>query len=380
MQESRALKGNVESARIVPLSPAAASVRKPRALKVTLIVAVALALMMFDLLLMGTSAGAWAFAIAIVLALVPLPYYVALGLWADRYEPESYRLLLMTFLWGAGVAAFLAGILNSAGTSIVVESLGEDTGEFYGGSISAPIVEEGLKGAILFILWWRTTAINSVLDGIIFALMSGLGFAFVEEISYYSREAAEGGFPAAFTHFIFRGLLLGLMHPVFTALTGIGIGLAVVSRRNAVKWIAPAAGLVAAMLLHSLHNSMAGNYIELQYWLLVPLTFFTLIGIVVMSLRRQAKIVREHVPPDVLPPDEAERLFSIRGRISDFVKALRQGGFHGIRARDEYVRAISELAWQRYHAARPAASPERQPSEVEASYRERLRRVQQSST
>ncbi|MDP9491116.1 MAG: PrsW family intramembrane metalloprotease [Actinomycetota bacterium] len=362
------------------MSPAAASVRNPRALKVTLIAAAALGLMTIDLLMMGTSTGAWAFAIAIALALIPLPYYVALGLWADRYEPESYRLLLMTFLWGAGVAAFLAGFLNGAGTSIVVESLGEDTGEFYGGSISAPIVEEGLKGSVLFILWWRTTAINSVLDGIIFALMSGLGFAFVEEISYYSQEAAEGGFPAAFTHFIGRGLLLGLMHPVFTALTGIGIGLAVISQRNAVKWIAPAAGLVAAMLLHSLHNSMAGNYVELQYWLLVPLTFFTLIGIVVLSLRRQGKIVREHVPPEVLPPVEASRLFSIRGRISGFVEALRKGGLGGVRARDEYVRAISELAWQRYHSAGPGASSEKRPSEVEASYRERLRRVREAST
>lgn len=345
-------------------------------MKVTLITSVALVLLALDLLLMGTSAGAWAFAVAIVLALIPLPYYVGLGLWADRYEPESYRLMLMTFLWGAGVAAFLAGILNSAGTSIVSESFGEGTGQFYGGSISAPIVEEGLKGAILFVLWWRTTAINSVLDGIVFALMAGLGFAFVEEISYYSQEAVRGGFPAAFTHFISRGLLLGLMHPVFTALTGIGIGLAVISRRKVVKWIAPAAGLVAAMLLHSLHNSMAGNYVELQYWLLVPLTFLTLIGIVVLSLRRQAKIVREHVPPEVLAPEEARRLFSIRGRISDFVEALRAGGIRGVRARDDYLRAITVLAWSRYRATRPAPAAERRPSEVEARYREALRRVE----
>jgi protease PrsW len=360
------------------LATAAAPPRTTRALKVTLIIGAALLLMSLDLLLLGTSAGAWAFGIAVALALLPLPYYIGLGLWADRYEPEAPRYLLMTFLWGAGVAAFLAGFLNGAGESIVSESFGDQAGDFYGGSISAPIVEEGLKGAVLFILWWRTTAISGILDGIVYGLMSGLGFAFIEEIAYYSREAVDGGFPAAFTHFISRGLLLGLLHPVFTAMTGIGIGLAVVSGRNWVRRIAPPAGLLAAVLLHSLHNSMAGRYIEFHYWLLVPLTFLTLIGIVLLSLRRDGRIVRENVPPEILSREEAKELFSMRGRLSGFWEALRKGGWSGLRARDEYVRTITALAWERYRAGKKTARA-KPPSDVELRYQERLRRVEEQT-
>jgi protease PrsW len=358
---------------------AAVPARKPRALRVTLIIGIALALLALDLLLMGASAGAWAFALAAVLALLPLPYFLALALWADRYEPELYRYLLLAFVWGAGVAAFLAGILNSGGQSIVAETFGEQAGDFYGGSISAPVVEESLKGVILFILWWRTSAINGVLDGIVYAMMAGLGFAFVEEIAYYAQEAVRGGFPAAFTHFIMRGLLLGLMHPVWTCLTGVGIGIAVVSGRPLVRRVAPIVGLAGAMLFHSVHNSVAGDYLAFQYFLLLPITSIVLIVVVVLSLRREAKVVREHLPPGTLSPDEIDRLFSIRGRIGGFWTALRQGGLSGLRARDEYLRTITGLAWSRYREAGPAPPVVKGPSEVEAMYRERLRHVQEAS-
>ena len=360
------------AAQAVAAPAPAASPRNTRAFRATLIALAALGLLATDLLLVGVGAGAEAFALAIALALLPLPYYVALGLWVDRFEPEPYRLLVATFLWGAGVGGFLAGVLNGAGTDVVSDTLGEGEGAFYGPSVSAPIVEEGLKGAVLFLLWWRTRAISGVLDGIVYALMAGLGFAFAENVSYYAMEAAEGGFPAAFTEFIGRGILIGLLHPAMTALTGVGIGLAVTSTRRAVKVGAPIAGLVAAMLMHSLHNSMAGGYVEFQYWLLVPLTFLTLVGVVGLSLWRERKIVRRHVPPDVLPPDEVKELYSIRGRLSGAIGALVRGGWRGFRARDEYIRTISELAWQRYRASRAPEQVEPRPSGVEATYRSRL--------
>jgi RsiW-degrading membrane proteinase PrsW (M82 family) len=355
-----------------PLPVPAVPTRNTRALKVTLIVGAALTLLVLDLLSIGMRDGAQAFGLAVALALIPLPYFLSLGLWADRYEPEAPRLLLMTFLWGAGVAGFLAGFLNGAGIDIVSDNFGKERGWFFGLTISAPFVEESLKGAVLFLLWWRTRAINGVLDGVVFALMSGLGFAFIENISYYSREAASGGFPAAFQEFVGRGLLTGLMHPVFTALTGIGIGLAVLSRRTLVKWVAPIAGLLGAMFLHWLNNSMAGNYVGSQYIVVTFLAFLTLIGVALLSMWRERRIVRKHVPPDVLPRDELKRLFSIRGRVAGTVTALVRGGWRGLKARDDYIRTITEIAWERHRAASPGPAAERPPSDVEVAYRSRL--------
>jgi protease PrsW len=354
------------------LSVQATPARNTRALKVTLIVGAALTLLLLNLVLIGVSRGAEAFALAVTLALIPLPYFLSLGLWADRYEPESQRLLLMTFLWGAGVAGFLAMFLNGAGIDIASDTFGEERGWFFGLTISAPLVEESLKGAVLFLLWWRTRAINGVLDGIVYALMSGLGFAFIENIGYYSRQATEGGFPAAFQEFIGRGLVNGLMHPVFTALTGIGIGVAVLSRRTVVRWVAPIAGLAGAMFLHWLNNSIAGDYVGTQYILVVFLAFLTLIVVALLTMWRERRIVRKHVPPDVLPPDEVKRLFSIRGRIAGTVSAFARGGWRGLKARDDYIRTVTEIAWARQRAGLPSAPAERPPSNVEAEYRSRL--------
>jgi RsiW-degrading membrane proteinase PrsW (M82 family) len=381
MQGGSGLKRNGETARMAesPLPVQATPTRNTRALKVTLIAGAALALLALDLVSIGMRDGAQAFGLAVVLALIPLPYFLSLGLWADRYEPESQRLLLMTFLWGAGVAGFLAGFLNGAGIDIVSDNFGEERGWFFGLTISAPFVEETLKGAVLFLLWWRTSAINGVLDGIVYALMSGLGFAFIENIAYYSREADEGGFPAAFQEFVGRGLLNGLMHPVFTAMTGVGIGLAVLSRRRLVKWLAPIAGLAGAMFLHWLNNSMAGDYVGSQYILVTFLAFLTLIGVALLTMWREGRIVRKHIPPDVLPRDEAKRLFSIRGRVAGTVGAFVRGGWRGLKARDDYIRTITEIAWARHRAGPPSPPAEQPPSEVEAMYRERLRRVEEAA-
>jgi RsiW-degrading membrane proteinase PrsW (M82 family) len=39
---------------------------------------------------------------------------------------------------------------------------------------------------------WRRFAFDGVLDGLVYAGMVGLGFAFTENILYYSRAALEG--------------------------------------------------------------------------------------------------------------------------------------------------------------------------------------------
>ena len=56
-----------------------------------------------------------------------------------------------------------------------------------------------------------------MLDGIVYAAMVGLGFAFTENILYYGRTALEGGVPLAATFFV-RGVLSPFAHPVFTCL------------------------------------------------------------------------------------------------------------------------------------------------------------------
>ena len=52
-------------------------------------------------------------------------------------------------------------------------------------AVVAPVTEEATKGAfLLLLLWWRRAELDGVLDGIVYAGMVGIGFAFVENILY----------------------------------------------------------------------------------------------------------------------------------------------------------------------------------------------------
>ena len=52
-------------------------------------------------------------------------------------------------------------------------------------AIVAPLTEEASKGLFLFLLlWWRRAELDGVLDGIVYAGMVGIGFAFTENILY----------------------------------------------------------------------------------------------------------------------------------------------------------------------------------------------------
>ena len=194
------------------------------------------------LLLIGVDVGPVAFATGLVLATVPVPIYVFLALRIDRFEPEPLRLLAWAFFWGASASTLIALILNTAGQAIVGAHFGSDVGEIYGGSISAPIVEESAKGFVLFLIYrWRRWQLDGVLDGMVYAAMVGLGFATTENVLYYSHAAVDGGVPLAATFFM-RGVLAPFTHPVFTCMTGIGFGLAVTTKRRWVRVLAPPGG------------------------------------------------------------------------------------------------------------------------------------------
>src|SRR4051812_8895704 len=90
----------------------------------------------------GLESGPVAFVLALVLAILPVPVYLALVLFIDRFEPEPRRMIVLTFLWGATIATFAALIVNTVGELLVSDAYGSRAAELYGYSISAPIVEE----------------------------------------------------------------------------------------------------------------------------------------------------------------------------------------------------------------------------------------------
>ena len=163
---------------------------------------------------------------------MPVPIYLVLVLWIDRYESEPYWMLATAFFWGALVAVFFAFLINTA-SGLAVAMLTDDVGagNTFGAVISAPIVEETAKAVILFIFFfWKKDEFDGVIDGIVYAAMVGLGFAMTENIQYYGKAVLQGGGDGLTLVFIMRGAIAPFSHPMFTSLTGIGLGLARQSR------------------------------------------------------------------------------------------------------------------------------------------------------
>jgi RsiW-degrading membrane proteinase PrsW (M82 family) len=335
--------------------------------------------------LIGYETGVVPFLAGLIAAALPVPVYVTLVLWLDRYEPEPPWMLAAAFFWGALVAVFFAIIINSLGVAVVGAFAGDATGESYGLVVSAPVVEETAKALVLFALFFfRRDEFDGVTDGVIYAAMVGLGFAMTENVKYYGMAVAEHN---ALGVFIVRGIFSPFAHPLFTGMTGVGLGLAAQTLRRWVKVVAPAVGFAAAVMLHAAWNASArmtsayedGAYVLLTYFLVMMPTFFGLLLVIFLSLRREGRVLREHLRPDVqrglITEAEYRCLCSLTGRAGSTYRALAGGGYSRWRARVRYNRAASELAFHRSRVARGIRPRGAAPQDVEADYVQQLYRL-----
>jgi RsiW-degrading membrane proteinase PrsW (M82 family) len=338
----------------------------------------ALLLGLLALLLIGIGTGPVGLLTGIVVAVLPVPVYVTLVLWIDRYESEPLWMLATAFFWGALVAACFSLIVNSLGAALVTEAFDEDAATFFGLVISAPLVEETAKAFALFVLFfWKRDEFDGVIDGIVYAAMVGLGFAMTENVKYYGEAFVEGNAAGVF---IVRGLFSPFSHPLFTSMTGMGLGLARQSRNRAVKVAAPLAGLALAILLHSSWNATAyfgeklesGVVIVLTYILVMIPIFAGLLAAVALALRHEGQILRTHLWCDLergdISREEYARLCSLRSRFSASFEALTKGGVAHWRARRQLHDAASELAFHRSRVSRGITAGHLEDAAREAAY------------
>lgn len=335
------------------------------------------------LLLIASETGIAALVAAMVAATLPVPLYIMLILWIDRYESEPLWMLAMAFIWGATIAVFIAYIVNTIlAISIAEATQSVQIGRFFGAVFVAPTVEESAKGLVLFILFfWKKDEFDGVVDGFVYAGMVGLGFAMMENFQYYGKAIAspQGGLGSdAFNEiYIVRGMLAPFSHPLFTSMTGIGLGIARQSRNGFVKLIMPLLGLAAAMFLHSLWNFSASisetlsDFLKIYTVIMIPI-FCATLGTIFFALRREGRVVREFLWPDLqrglFTQEEYNRLCSIRGRMGSSMRALTRGGFGKWRARTRFNQTASELAFHRSRVARGMAKDYQSAAEREASY------------
>jgi protease PrsW len=297
--------------------------------------------------------------IAALIAVPACAVYVWVPLIIDRYEPEPWWMLLMTFLWGALAAAGFSVLVNTAWAEQGQSIGGELGGDILGGMISAPFTEEACKGvAVLGLLWFMRREFDGVVDGVIYATFSALGFAVSENVLYYSQSLAHGGLSghAFSTQFLVRGLLAPWGHPLYTSLTGIGVGIARETPKPWLKIAAPIGFYFMAVTLHGTWNTMATLLPGLigtdPLYVMVPLYGLLLVfflGIVTWLVVREGRALRRSLQDEVyignLAAEHLELVCSPVGRIRS---ALGAGG---PQAR-HIIRVAIRLGMAKWHLSR----------------------------
>ncbi|HEY6595639.1 MAG TPA: PrsW family intramembrane metalloprotease [Asanoa sp.] len=162
---------------------------------------------------------------------VPLWLFVAA---LDHLEREPALLRATAVAWGGLVATTISVPGVAALHNLIAKLVSPAFAATWGSALAGPTVEEVAKalGVIAIVLVARAQ-LNSVLDGVVYGALVGLGFQVVEDIAYALNAVALAGHgdsvrPVIAT-FLLRGLLAGLWsHTLFAALAGAGIGYLVV--------------------------------------------------------------------------------------------------------------------------------------------------------
>ena len=231
-----------------------------------------------------------------ILALIPLVVIIALVRWIDRWEPEPILFYVLSLGWGAGVSVYgafkgnewwskfvrdwvkdtlqhggfdVSGAGSPRDASLAASGAASMTYKILSQAVGAGVVEEGVKGlGILLMFSFLKKYINGPIDGMIYGILIGAGFAFTENILYFAQADSYTSIEKQLGKYVTespldqsivaRAIATPFVHPICTAITGLLIGLAATQRLSAL-FVLPLgiAGYTIAAGLHASHNFSA---------------------------------------------------------------------------------------------------------------------------
>ena len=335
-------------------------------------------LLMSDFFLFAQSAGP---GVAAVCALACVPT-TAFGLFVvrriDRNEKEPWRLVLVAAAWGAIVATSLVIWGESYWEAIAVHTLVPGPGLDATNAFSAGLLEELGKGSAVVLLFLvMRNEFDDVVDGIVYGAAVGLGFNFMETITYmtnlYAVFAPEGsGAGIAGVQWYARqvlGLFMG--HATYTAFIGAGIGVARQLPSPGKKVLAILAGFTIAIAAHFSWDAWltffpvsANNFllllIEVHLRTLVMTGPFTagVVALLIWGLRNESAALAMQLQMEAATgagavlPQEVEILIHPWRRFAERWRALEHSGFGAYARLGRLQAAQLDLAMERWHRAR----------------------------
>lgn len=258
---------------------------------------------------------------AVIAALVPMAIVVIVMVWLDRWAPKPWWLLVVAFLWGAGIASICALGLNSFSSKALQSvDFGPTPFQSFGivATIVAPLVEESLKAlGVIIIMLARRRAVKSPLDGVVIGGILAAGFAFTENVLYFARFYEE--LPLVF---FMRAMLGPFGHTVYTSIFGLALGMAL-TRIPSVKTrvILTVSGLASAVCLHAAWNGLATYsatlFVVSYVFFWGPMFITWLVINLVVSVRQRNAIengLQAYIAAGWIDEREAQMLCSLSGR------------------------------------------------------------------
>jgi len=250
----------------------ASPLRRPRVAKRTA-VALGVLLLFAAVIILAVVGGtgpeaAYVFLRALELSTLLAAFPILILWYLDRRERESPWLIAAAFLWGGLIATTLALPVNTAVITAVGlwleqnyalrQMLGPDAALMIGAPLAAPFVEESTKGLGIVLLYWLVRAeFDNVRDGFIYGALVGAGFNWFESALYVQQNFLQFGEASYGFQLGTRYAWLGLAgHAMFSGIFGASLGLARATRSRLVRYAAPPAGYLLAILAHAWNNSL----------------------------------------------------------------------------------------------------------------------------
>lgn len=219
--------------------------------------------------------------ILFLLAIAPAAAIIWFIYSKDKYEKEPLGLLVLSFFLGiVSIVPALAG--SSIGKSIGLDITENMLDTFLYAFVAVALSEEFAKYLFLRFIMFNKRAFNEPFDGIIYAVMIGMGFAAFENVLY----VAEGGVSVA----VLRAFTAVPAHAAFGVIMGFYVGLAKFNPDNRQRLLLT--GLFWAVVAHGAYDFFI---MQQNYELLALLTVVVLVYIIKLS--RQAIAIHQKASP-----------------------------------------------------------------------------------
>lgn len=204
-------------------------------------------------------------------AMVPFSLLVTLTYFLVSRASLRPLIRSLALIWGAYGSPSLTFLIIDLQNTFIGSSSTMDSVV-----VQAAVVEEFSKAVFLFgVFLFARHLIRTPLNGAVLGILVGAGFAFLENILYFSSAYISGGWEGFWGTFFARAVMSFFIHPMATMFTGLFLGF--VASRNFSKLAESfivSGGFLAAMTTHGLWNGFSSltstNWNSLYFFFWFP--------------------------------------------------------------------------------------------------------------